>query len=400
MQKHLLSIIAEFDCIPKRLERIVCYYLMFLMLKHKKHELRTASKIFSTHESNFSRLLNHTEARAISRSILNRSIKRRLSKISNEEKEIFIIIDSTFMARKGKKVENFHKFRHGGPYITGHQFTNFVLLIGEDIIPICSVPFYSRKYCRQIGIMYRTEIDMVTDWIESLSESNLLPVCMLTKLHFLLDSGYDARTIQNAIEKIGAKFTVGLRSGRRVNGLPVKDFFRRNRLIPWQTIWLRWPRSSKVEKRKFRIRAANGADLRWFGEVNVVCSEKTSRIAGKTRRKYIATNDLTQSARKTVLIYSKRWKIENWHKQIKQNHGFGDCRAQKFSAIEAHVNFVLCADVFLGLKDPNLPRSGVTLDQYKCVDNMKEAARVINLIGGRKKIKSLAQEALGRVVNG
>lgn len=400
MLEHLVSIISEFCCVPKRLEKIVSYYIMFLMLTHKKHELRTAARLFSTHESNFSRLLGHENARVISRSLLNRAIKRRLAKISANERDIYVIIDSTFMSRSGKKVENFHKFRHGGPYITGHQFTNFVLLVGNDIIPLCSVPFYNKKHCRRMGIKYRTEIEMVTDWIESLPESGLLPEEIIAKLHFLLDSGYDARTIQHAINDINAKFTVGLRNGRRVNGLPVQEYFRVNRLIPWQTIWLETPNGMGKKKRKFRVRAANEADLRWFGEVNVLCSEKTSRIAGKTRRKYIATNDLTQSPRKTVISYSKRWKVENWHKRIKQNHGFGDCRSRKFKAIESHVNFVLCADVLLGLQDPNLPRRGVTLDQYKGAKDMKQVARVITLIGGRKKIKTLVNQAIGRVVNG
>jgi hypothetical protein len=398
---HLVSIISQFDCIPKRLERIVCYYMIFLMLKHKKHELRTAARLFSTHESNFSRLLSHEKARPMSRSLLNRAIKRRLSKVSRTENDIYLIIDSTLMSRSGKRVKNFHKFRHGGPYICGHQFTNFVLRIGDEIIPLCSVPFYNKKYCREIGVKYRTEIEMITEWISNLRESGLLPKSMIEKLHFLLDSGYDARSIQNIIAEINAKFTVGLTCERRVNGLSVKEYFRRNRQIPWKTIWIKELDGLKKKRRKFRVRAVNNAHLRWFEEeVNVVCSEKTSRIAGKTRRKYIATNDLTQSPRTTVITYSKRWKIENWHKNIKQNHGFGDCRSKAFSAIETHVNFVLCADVLLGLKDPNLLRRGVTLDQYKGAQDLKKAARVIDLFDGRKKMKTLAQEEIRRVVNG
>lgn len=107
MLMHLVSIISQFDCIPKRLERIVCYYMIFLMLKHKKHELRTAARLFSTHESNFSRLLSHEKARPMSRSLLNRAIKRRLSKVSRTENDIYLIIDSTLMSRSKKESKKF-----------------------------------------------------------------------------------------------------------------------------------------------------------------------------------------------------------------------------------------------------------------------------------------------------
>jgi len=158
-------------------------------------------------------------------------------------------------------------------------------------------------------------------------------------------------------------------------------------------------RGAKKE-RTFRVRASGRAHLKGFGEVNVVCSEKRSRNARKTSRKYIVTNDLNQSARKTVLIYAKRWAVETWHKEMKQNYGYGDCRSQKFNAIEAHINFSLCAYCFVGMQDPKLPKRGTTLDQYRSSQEWKHAAKVINLFDGRKKLKTLATEELAREVNG
>lgn len=400
MLEHLLAIIIEFDAVPKRLQKIVSQYIMFLMLDHKKHELRTASRVFGTHESNFSRMLSRQNSRVIARSCLNRAIRRRLAKIAKAN-DVFLIIDATFSRRSGKKVRNRHKFRHGGPYIEGHQFTNFIILINNEVIPLASVPFYSKNYCKEIGIDYQTEINMVTEWIEALPDSDLLPKEIIEKLHFLLDSGYDAKCIQNAIHSIAAKFTSGLRSERNVNGLSVKEYFHRHRHIPWRTIRLKDGNGhGKQKERKFRVRSAGRSYMKGFGEVVVVCSEKKSRIARKVSRKFIVTNDLKQSVRKTVMVYSKRWAIETWHKEMKQKYGFGDCRSQSFEAIEAHINFALCAYCLSGLSDPKLPKRGTTLDQYQSCQDWKRAARIINLFDGRKKLKTFASEEIAKVVNG
>lgn len=400
MLKHLLSIIAGFECIPKRLQKIASQYIMFLMLDHGKHELRTASKVFGTHEANYSRFLSNVKSRSIARNCLNRAIRRRLANM-NVSNDIYLIIDATLTSRSGKKVQNLRKFRHGGPYIEGHQFTNFVLLIGNELVPLASVPLYSQKHCKKLGIHYQTEIEMVTSWIEMLPGSGLLPSNILSKLHFLLDTGYDAKSIQNAIAEIHSKFTVGITCERNVNGLKVKEYFNRNRQIPWRTIRLKLGNGpGEKRERVFRVRSAGKAYLKGFGEVLVVCSEKRSKSARKASRKYLITNDLRQSARKTVQIYAKRWAIETWHKEMKQKFGYGDCRGKFFSSIEAHINFALCAYCLSGMKDPQLPKRGTTIDQYRVTEEWIQAAKVINLFDGRKKIKALAAEALTKVVNG
>lgn len=400
MLKHLQSIIAEFGCVPNRLQKIVSQYIMFLILDCQKHELRTAAKVFGTHESNFSRLLSNVQTRATSRSCLDRAIRRRLAKVKSTS-EVFLIIDATLTHRSGKKVKNCQKFRHGGPYIEGHQFTNFILLVDDEIIPLASVPFYSKSHCREVGIHYQTEIELVTRWIEMLPQSGLLPTAIIEKLHFLLDTGYDAKSIQNTISEINAKFTAGITSERNVNGLKVNEYFHRYRHIPWKTIRLKSGNGQgKTKERKFRIRTAGRSHLKGFGEVNVVCSEKQSRNARRMSRKYIVTNDLRQSASKTVRIYAKRWAIETWHKEMKQKFGYGDCRSQAFHAIEAHINFALCAYCLAGLDDPSLPRKRTTLDQYRVSQEWGRAAKVINLFDGRKRLKTLASEELSRVMNG
>jgi hypothetical protein len=85
---------------------------------------------------------------------------------------------------------------------------------------------------------------------------------------------------------------------------------------------------------------------------------------------------------------------------MKQKFGYGDCRGQSFTSIEAHINFALCAYCLSGMKDPHLPKRGTTIDQYRVCQEWSHAAKIINLFNGRKKIKTLATEELAKVVNG
>ena len=400
MLTHLRSIIAEFSVVPKRLELIVTQYLMFLLLDNKKHELRTASRIFGIHESNYSRMLSKKSMRPVSRQCLNRAISRRLDQ-TKETDEVYLIVDATFTGRSGKKVKNRKKFRHGAKFFEGHQFTNFVLLVNDEVIPLASIPFYSKEYCKEIKVNYQTEIAAVTSWIEMLPTSGLLPARILEKLHFILDTGYDAKPIQKMIRNIGGFFTVGLSCERSVNSLGVRDYFRRICKVPWKTIRLKIGNGyGEKKERMFRVRSLKKAYLKGFGDVNVICSEKKSRTARKKSQKFIATNNLKQSARKTVSIYAKRWAIETWHKEMKQKFGYGDCRSRAFTAIETHINFALCAYCIAGLKEKLLPKSETTLDQYQTCQDWKHAAKVINMFDGRKKIKTLAHQEVAKVMNG
>ncbi|SMF84127.1 transposase, partial [Pseudobacteriovorax antillogorgiicola] len=289
---------------------------------------------------------------------------------------------------------------HGNKYFEGHQFTNFVLIVNGDIIPLASVPLYSHYHCKELGIRYQSEIEIVTQWIEMLPESELLTADILSKIYVLLDSGYDAKSIQNAIQDAGLNFIASITCGRNVNGLPVKDYFRRNRHIPWRTIQMKTGTGIGNRVRKYRARTAKNVHLKGSGEVTVFCSEKRSRTARKTSRKYIVTSDQHLSTRKAVINYAKRWKIEVWHKTMKQFYGYGDCRCKNFRSVEAHINFSLCAYCINSLCDPNLPVAGTTLDQYQACLDWSKAAKVINLFGGREKIKDLAAAEIQKVMNG
>jgi len=389
MPNEIGLILASFDCIPKRLFDVVSGYIFSLTLQMKRHTFRAAADIARLDESRFSAFLNSPDAPEISRHILNRAARRRLAKAKRIDGRYVFIIDSTIIGRRGRQVENAQKYHHGSGFANGHKFVNFVLLTPSGVIPIESLPIYTKKYCRENGITYRSEIEVVEEWLSLLKDSSVLPVGRLKQALFLLDAGFDAKVIQRGVLALGADFLMALKCSRTVNGKQVKEFFRTNRRwLPWSTIRLHVGSGPKKKRRIFSIRTATKSNLKGVGPVTVVCSKTQSR--SKKSTKFIVTSDSKLTGRQIVTWYARRWGIETWHRDMKQNYGFIDCKCSRFSAIEAHVNLTLTA--YLLAKEKSTKQQ--TIVDFTRLRELKTFAIEFTKFGGAKRAKNLTHAAL------
>lgn len=340
MRNETIRKLSLLNVIPKRLLAAVGGYVSSLMLAAKKHTFQSAAEIAGLDESRISAAMNSSHMPQVSRDVLNRSVRRRLKRFKRLEGRLVFIVDGTIVGRRGRKIENAGKHHSGSGFVWGHKFVNFVLLGECGVLPLGSEPVYSKKYARENGIKRKTEIEIVVDWINGLGSK--FSAEELRSALFLFDSGYDARAVQHAVKGIGADFVMSLKSSRIVNGSKVKDlFWRTRRWLKNQTIRLHAGSGGKKARRTFSVRAAREANLKGFGLVTAVCSKAESRKGKPT--KYLATSDLEMSPREILRWYSMRWRIETWHREMKQGFGYVDCRARRFSAVESHIRFCLTA---------------------------------------------------------
>ncbi len=389
MPNEFAPILRAFDCIPKRLFDVVSGYLFFLTLHIKKHTFRAAADVAGLDETRFSAFLNGSQAKEIGRLVLNRAARRRLAKAKRIDGRLVFIIDSTILGRRGKHVENTRRYHHGGGFANGHKFVNFVVLTPSGVIPVESLPVYTKKYCRDNALRYRTENDIVCDWLDALKTSGLFSKKQLEQALFLLDSGYDAKPVQRAILGLGANFLMALKCSRAINGKQVREHFRTHRRwLPWTSIRLDIGSGSKKKRRKYSVRTAIDVVLKGVGPVTVVCSKACSRRRKPT--KYIATSDLSMTGRKIVAWYTRRWMIETWHREMKQNYGLIDCRCSRFSAVEAHVS--LCLVAFLLAKEKTTRQR--TIGEFTRLRELKTFANELTRFGGIRRVKSLADAAI------
>lgn len=401
--------------IRKRLQIICLWYLLSLSVETRKHSLTFAAELSGIGKASFCKFLkNNPKILAYTLENLSKKEAKRFSGIIKATEslpwKIFILIDSTLQSRSSLKSENVQRFNHGKGFVIGHQWTNILLIFNGIIIPLRPIPFYSRKYCRKMGMAYKTEHEKLIAYINKLNLNDYLIFHEDCEVAVLTDSGYDDKNIQNAVLKKGWHFIGALKSSRSLKTEQkqketakssewdrVADFFRKNRRIKWETVRI-FTEVPKRKRKDFRIRHAD-VFLKGVGKVRAVCSEYKKQRGGS--RKYIACSDLKASPRQILIAYRIRWKIEIFHKNIKMFLGFGHVAAKHFSSVESHVYLVYCAYLLLqaGITGDSGAEMTVPEKQHKVglilkKKNIAETVHELTKIGGAERVKNELKTAL------
>jgi Transposase DDE domain len=409
--RNYIQWMTEHIVVKNRLKNVCIAYLLFLMVEVRKHSFKEAAQFSGLHKSQFSRFLeNHSDLAVYNLDRLSKKEAKRLRKLlKGLEKDtllwkIAIIIDSTLQKRTTRHTDNAQRFNHGKGFVIGHQWTNILLIINDRIIPLPPIPYYTKNYCRKNGIPYKTEHELVIEYLNALTLDEYIGHHTPEQVVVIADSGYDDHEIENTIAKKKWKFIIALGKTRSVKSkikfsttpqsrgwYQVEALFKRHRRPKWQTIRI-GTNGTKRRRTEFRIRQINGY-LRSVGYVQLICSEYKKRPDG--RRKYLACNDMKATARQIVIGYRIRWRIEIFHKEVKSYLGFEDVSARCFASVKAHVHWVYCAYILLHYQhdeeDPlHSPPLSEKQNKIKHILNSKEISRIRSLLsqfGGVDKYK-------------
>lgn len=374
-------------------EKATQLYVLALCIGGYHKSLVNISEYFGATVAGLSRLLSHALLGEQLDIKLNRETRLLIASVLRKGKtgSIEIIIDATVLERASRKAENASIYHSNGKKINGHRITNVgILLDGDVYIPLAFLAHKSRPYACKLRTPYLTEADMVNKWLRShmqgfidlMSKYSIEP----KEINFLLDAGYDNFRIQNMILSFGCHFTMMVGCTRSLGGFQVKEYFKRFRNIKWQTVRLNKKVGTKNKRRKYRIRTAQNVYLKKVAEVTAVCSEKSCR--GKNTRRFLVSSIPGITGREILVCYARRWKIETWHKEMKQNYGFNDCSASSFTSIANHLRLCLLA-YLLQLKEvKGLPRKGTKIGAYLQYSASKCTRTTLRLINGGKELES------------
>ena len=392
--------IARHILVRRRLANVCTSYLLFLMVATRKHSLEEAARFSGRHKSQFSKMLKaHSKVAVSTLESLSKKQARQVAKARQKLPElpwaIAIVVDSTLQHRASLHPENAKTFNHGQGFIVGHQWTNIVLLLNDRLIPLRPIPFYSQRYCRDHKLEYRTEHDLVVDYIQQLQLEEYIGSYDPREVVVLTDSGYDNKKIQKAIAAKQWHFLMALGKTRSVKSAlralttpkakqwcHIATFFRNHRWLKWQTIRTT-TNGTKRKRMEFRTRDTIGY-LRYVGQVQLVCSELRKRPEG--RRKYLACNDMRVTARQIILGYRLRWAIELFHKTVKQHLGFEDVATSGFDSVMSHVHWVYCAYILLSMAPP-----GVSTGTKSLSDKQRQLQHLLANQEKRRVLQQLTQ---------
>jgi len=394
--------------VPVRLQCVVHWYLLSLCVDGPKRTQTFAAELSKKDKAQFSRLLNHHQALATDNlNELGKHIARNQTRapiVVGTPWTAFIIIDSTLHGRSSRHVQNAQSLSHGEGWVIGHQWTNIILVIGDKIIPLKPIPFYTKNECKRRGIKYKTEPERLDEYLAALNLIEYLGPHASEEVAVLMDSGYDNKQIQNCITKRGWDFVCALKKNRavktetefqtkRTKARQVDTLFRAvKKQSPWETV--RVTAAGGKKRRTFRARQLAGYLRGVSSKVTVVCSEKHN----KKGRRFFACSNTKVSLGAIIRTYTHRWAVEIFHRICKSHLGMEHAGVVEFDSLVSHVHWVYCA--YLLLNEINAKeRDSIPDCQRRLLNEVraipfKKIRQLATRTDGKEKIKAQCKQNL------
>ncbi len=162
----------------------------------------------------------------------------------------------------------------------------------------------------------KTKIDHVKDMLQNLVYHKLLPFDTV-----LMDTWYAVHSLMLYIDSLDKIYYCPLKNNRLVDDTFGQEKYKRIELLEWNTEELDCGKIIKIKGFPAKTKV------------------KLFRVTVSTNRTdYIATNDLSQSSTDVVQEVCKiRWKIEEFHREIKQLTGIESCQCRKARLQRNHI---------------------------------------------------------------
>jgi Transposase DDE domain len=285
------------------------------------------------------------------------------------------IVDQTLCGQQGKKTENTfstgnrqRRPRKGRRYQKYHYarkschcFVMGLLLTPSGIRIPCWRSYYTKEYCKHKGRPHRTQTELAAELIQAAVVPEGANAVVLG------DTAFDAESIRDACAARGFAWIVpmnpervlaGPKGKRRKVRSLVEEFsanqFAPVRLTPGQGTFVEKRRIArcrlgpKVKTRTLYVHRER-REVHSVGEVQLVFSTKERPKRGQAVQvqKILMTNDRKRSAAEVVELYTLRWQIELFFKELKSTLGLHQYRFRRFEKVQSWVATCLLTFLYL-----------------------------------------------------
>ncbi len=176
----------------------------------------------------------------------------------------------------------------------------------------------------------QSKLDHVWDMLDGLKARNV------PYSYVLMDSWYAVTELMVHIDDLGKLYYCPLKSNRLVDDSGKPDGGK----AAYKAVSkLEWDQLTLAHGKLVKVKGFPGDT-----KVKLFCVQVSTN-----RTDYVVTNDITQgSADGTRRACAVRWKIEEFHRELKQNTGIEKCQARKQRSQRNHIN--LCMQAWMVLK--------------------------------------------------
>jgi hypothetical protein len=324
------------------------------------------------HRAQISRFLARPRWRKLD---INAILRQSLLEREAADGLFVFIIDATLTSQAGKKTANTYSTgnrkrrpRKGRRYgktkhavKNCHSFTMGLLITPSGLRIPLSKPYHTREYCQAKRLAHRTTAEAAADLIRE------LPLPEGAQVVVLGDTAYDAEVVRQACGARGYSWIVPCNPERVLAGPKghrpkvrslLKDWSqwsrRTLRLAPGQGPYAVYRRLSphrigpKAKPRTYDVHQER-QQVHSVGEVRLVFSTTKNHLKTATPDdvKILMTNNLRLAVRDVVELYSLRWQIELFFKELKSTLGFAQYQFQNFDAVEGWSELALTTFLYL-----------------------------------------------------
>ncbi len=306
----------------------------------------------------------------------NQPLRAALLQLESGKGKFIFIVDLTLFSQAGVKSENTYstgnrerrKIKKGSRYNKKktrrkkvHGFTFGLLITPSGYRIPFQTPHYTKEYSKKKGITPQTSAQAMAEMIRQ------LPLDEEAEVVVLGDTAYDARCVQEACDERGYIWITPANAERVYAGPTGERPKLRSRLKDWtgmslKTIRLRASTGKYADYRRLsRWRVGPKTKTRTYyahqekrnvhnvGCVGLVFSTMKPNLEKATPNdvKILMTNATGMSVTEVIELYSLRWQIELFFKELKSTLGVGQYQFEKFEAVVAWINCAITTVLFL-----------------------------------------------------
>ncbi len=332
-----------------------------------------AVAVLPVHKAQLCRFLARPRWRAVRMNDAYRDLL--LKREAASRGRFLLIVDGTAVTQQGKHTENTSHYgnrtrrpqrkkrygRNKSAKKNCHLFT-FALLITPSGVRIpFQRPFYTQAYCKARGLEHRSTADSAADLIDQ------LPLPPGADVVVLGDTAYDAKVVQDACARRNYLWIVPCNPERVLAGPPgarpkvrslLKEWSKYRlttvRFVPCRGKYVGYRRLSryrigpKIKAQTFYV-YQEIRQVHSVGKVLLLFSTKESKLKKATpdEVKILMTNATHLSVSEVVELYTLRWQIEQFFKELKSTCGFHQYKFKKFEAVEGWVELAVTTVLYL-----------------------------------------------------
>lgn len=306
----------------------------------------------------------------------NHPMMRALLAKEKKRGKFLVVMDATLVSQAGKKTQNTfstgnrqrRKIKKGSRYNKKkvvrkrvHSFTFCLLITPSGIRIPMQVPHRTKEYCDEHGIEHMTTAEAAAQMI------NALPLDDDAEVVVLGDTAYESEVVEKACAEKGYTWVFPANPERVYEGPTGQRAKLRSRLKDWKSLPLKtirlrastgpyadyrrlsqWRVGPKVKPRVYYAYQEKLA-VRRVGDVQLVFSTMKPDLQKATPDdvKILMTNAVWLSMKEVIDLYSLRWQIELFFKELKSTLGFSQYSFKDFRAVEAWVNLAITTVLYL-----------------------------------------------------